>query len=157
MPDEQIIPVVRADSSGTSAQLSLFFQHQTPTIWNAFLLAQHYPPGIVQQWPQFDGTKAVNLSEGVADTVARNEGAITYVETSYAIQRSKPVAYLQNQSGHYALPTAANVAIALTKARLNADRTQQLQDVYTNPDPNAYPISSYSYFIVRTDEAHLSK
>jgi phosphate transport system substrate-binding protein len=47
-------------------------------------------------------------------------------------------------------PTAENVAVALGRARINTDRTQNLHDVYTNPDPRAYPVSSYSYMIVPT-------
>ena len=47
----------------------------------------------------------------------------------------------------------ADVAIALTKATLNADLTQNLVGVYTNPDPRAYPVSSYSYLIVPTTTA----
>jgi hypothetical protein len=55
-----------------------------------------------------------------------------------------------NQAGYYTLPDAKNVAIALTKAKINPDRTQVLNDVYRNPDPRAYPVSSYSYMIVPT-------
>ena len=40
-----------------------------------------------------------------------------------------------------------------TKATLNADLTQNLQGVYTNPDPRTYPVSSYSYLIVPTTTA----
>ncbi len=47
-------------------------------------------------------------------------------------------------------PTAQNVAIALQHATLNGDRTQNLGQVYVAPEDAAYPISSYSYMIVRT-------
>ena len=41
------------------------------------------------------------------------------------------------------------MAVALTGAILYADLTQNLGGVYTNPNPNAYPISAYSYFIAQ--------
>ena len=39
------------------------------------------------------------------------------------------------------------MATALEKAQLHADLTQDLTDVYTNPLPNAYPLSAYSYLV----------
>ena len=37
--------------------------------------------------------------------------------------------------------------------RIRADSTQELGDVYSAPEKNAYPISSYSYMIVPTDSS----
>ncbi len=54
------------------------------------------------------------------------------------------------------LPTASNVAVALTQAQINEDQTskdflqQNLDDVYNYKDPRSYPLSSYSYLIVPT-------
>jgi hypothetical protein len=53
-----------------------------------------------------------------------------------------------NAAGNYVQPTAQNVAIALTAARINKDFTQVLTGVYRNPLPSAYPVSSYSYMVV---------
>src|SRR5207244_2280436 len=61
-----------------------------------------------------------------------------------------PVVSVLNQAGYYVQPTAQAVSIALTAARINPDRTQVLDAVYTNPDARAYPVSSYSYMIVPT-------
>ena len=44
-------------------------------------------------------------------------------------------------------PTSLNVATALEAALLHPDLTQDLTDVYTNPLPNAYPLSAYSYLV----------
>jgi hypothetical protein len=62
-----------------------------------------------------------------------------------------------NAAGYYVPPTASNVAIALEKAQINENQdsvdflTQNLDKVYTDPDPRAYPLSSYSYLIVPRD------
>ena len=61
-----------------------------------------------------------------------------------------PVASVLNNAGYFTQPTPGNVAVALTKATLNADLTQNLGGVYNNPDPRTYPVSSYSYLIVPT-------
>ncbi|MFF7242886.1 phosphate ABC transporter substrate-binding protein PstS [Embleya sp. NPDC008237] len=145
LPATPITPVVRSDGSGTSAQFTAFLTNQVNDVWRPF-----FPGGMTSEFPVKGATKAQAGSEGVANYVAAGygEGAITYVETAYAIQRQFPVASIKNAAGVYTQPTSDAVSIALTKARLNPDSTQILDDVYTNPDRRAYPISSYSYMIV---------
>ncbi|MGC0420280.1 phosphate ABC transporter substrate-binding protein PstS [Embleya sp. AB8] len=145
LPATPITPVVRSDGSGTSAQFTAFLTNQVNDIWRPF-----FPGGMTSEFPVKGATKAQAGSEGVANYVAAGygEGAITYVETAYAIQRQFPVASVKNAGGVYTQPTSDAVAVALTKARLNPDSTQILDEVYTNPDRRAYPISSYSYMIV---------
>jgi phosphate transport system substrate-binding protein len=157
-PSLPIQPVVRSDGSGTSAQFSAYMASQFPSIWNPFCsqalnLPSPCPP--TSLYPFFNGSKAQSGSDGVANFVSApyNNGAITYVEYGYALQRGFPVASVLNQAGYFTQPTAENVAIALTKAQINPDRTQVLAGVYTNPDPRTYPVSSYSYMIVPTTTA----
>jgi hypothetical protein len=52
-----------------------------------------------------------------------------------------------NASGNAVQPTSQDDAVALEKAILYADLTQNLENVFTNPLPTAYPISAYSYFV----------
>jgi phosphate ABC transporter phosphate-binding protein len=155
LPSLPIIPVIRSDGSGTTAQFTAFMASQTPTVWQAFCQSQGItlnPCPATSLYPPFNGSVSQQLSDGVAAFVSSpaNNGAITYVEYGYAKQRGFPVASILNKAGYYTQPTAANVGIALTKAVINADRTQNLLGVYTNPDPNTYPVSSYSYLIVPT-------
>jgi phosphate ABC transporter phosphate-binding protein len=159
LPSQAITPVVRSDGSGTSAQFTLFLMKTEGDIFCPWEASLGITPCSFQSfWPQnASGYEFQNGSDGVANFVANDStgaGAITYVETSYALQRGFPVAAIQNKSGNYTVPTAANVAIALTKATLNADHTQNLDAVYTNPDPHTYPVSSYSYMIAPTDTNH---
>jgi len=157
LPNLPVRPVVRSDGSGTTAQFTAFMASQEPALYNAFcqrvgLNVNPCPP--VSLWPDVNAVSQ-QLSDGVADYVAApyNNGTITYVEYGYAKQRGFPVASILNKAGYFTQPTATNVAIALTKATLNADLTQNLVGVYTNPDPNTYPVSSYSYLIVPTSTA----
>ncbi len=153
LPDMPIIPVIRSDGSGTSAQFSAYFDGVEEAIWDSFAREQEIPPEPTSFWPNFPGSVAQRGSDGVANYVANDStgvGSIGYVEAGYAVQRGRPVAAVKNAAGNFALPTARNVAIALTKATLNADQTQNLSAVYRHSDPSAYPISSYSYFITET-------
>ena len=83
-------------------------------------------------------------------------GTIGYVEYSYPLNKDYPVVKVLNKAGYYVEPTQYNVAVALTKAKINQDTssqlylTQILDGVYTNTDPRAYPLSSYSYMIIPT-------
>src|SRR5262249_51762134 len=141
-----IVPVSRSDGSGTSYQFSAYLR--ALGVW------PKDPSSQIDVQSEYGCGSSAALSDGVANYVhddGRGKGAITYVETSYAIQRGRPVIAEKNASGNYVLPTSQNVTAALTLATLNPDRTQNLGGVYTNPDPNTYPNSSYTYRIVRTD------
>lgn len=146
-----IIPVTRSDGSGTSAQFSAYLNSQAPGVWGEFA-ARFDIDGSTSNYPQFPGAIAQKGSDGVANYVASTTGlgAITYVEAGYALQRGFPVASVRNTSGAFTQPSARNVAIALTQATLNEDRTQNLEAVYVHGDPSTYPISSYSYMITQT-------
>jgi len=50
--------------------------------------------------------------------------------------------------GHFAQPTAGNVAVALTQAKIKPDLTQNLDPVHTNLDPRTCPMSSYGCVVV---------
>lgn len=150
LPNKDITVVVRADGSGTSYQFSAYLANRQPALWKEFAAANRIPNQPTSNWPTLTGASAQPYSDGVASYVARGDGAITYVETSYAIERNVPVAAIRNQAGQYVLPTAQNVAVALTRATLRADRTQVLDGVYVAPQANAYPISSYSYMLAKT-------
>lgn len=160
LPNEPIVPVIRSDGSGTSAQFSLYMSKRYPALWNAFCVkyAHATPPcGLYSFYPGGFSpyVKAQNGSNSVANYVASSyaEGAITYVEYAYAKALGYPVVKLLNAAGYYTSPSASNVAVALTKAQINPDLTQNLDAVYTNPDPRTYPMSSYSYMIMPTTTA----
>jgi phosphate transport system substrate-binding protein len=152
-PSLPIKAVVRSDGSGTTAQFTAFMANQVQDIWGAFCRSHGItitPCPATSLYPPDPDLIAQQLSDGVANFVAApyNNGAITYVEYGYAKNLGFPVASLLNKAGYYTQPTAENVAIALTRAQIHADFTQDLSGVYVNPDPRTYPMSSYSYLIV---------
>ncbi|MDX6229118.1 MAG: phosphate transport system substrate-binding protein [Frankiales bacterium] len=162
LPGEPIIPIVRSDGSGTTAQLTTWMSKKYPDLWNPYCAkaGRVTPCGITSTYPVVTGSGfiAQQLSTGVAGyiTQSQSEGTIGYVETSYADQQGYPVAKMLNAAGYYVAPTAQNVAVGLTAAQINTDPTspnyltQVLDGVYANPDNRAYPLSSYSYMIIPT-------
>lgn len=159
LPDIPIIPVVRSDGAGASAQFSKYMQTLYPNLWCPFAQRTLGQPANnchhTSFYPTFGTAKGQVGSNGVANYVSASygEGSIGYVEYAYAKRIDYPVVSLLNQAGYYAQPSASNVAVALTKAVINPDLTQNLAAVYTNPDPRTYPMSSYSYMIIPTTTA----
>jgi phosphate ABC transporter phosphate-binding protein len=160
LPATRVTPVVRADGSGSTAQFSLWMSKKFGNVWTCgqvslFTQCSFYDPTVEQ---------AKSGDNGVAGFVqqAGNNGSIGYVEYSYALQSGFPVAKVLNASGFYVLPTSSNVAVALLKAVIDTTPgvnylTQQLDGVYADTDPRAYPISSYSYFVVPTSNFDSNK
>jgi phosphate ABC transporter phosphate-binding protein len=164
LPDRPIVPVVRSDGSGTTAQFTAWIADQYPTQWDAYChrVGRNITPcGFTSFYPQDTTMVAKAGSQGVAGFVAQDssEGAITYVEYSYARNVGFPVVKMRNAANYYVEPTAGSVAVALLNTKLHPDLTQDLTQVYRNTDPRTYPLSSYSYLIVPKDtspESHFT-
>jgi phosphate transport system substrate-binding protein len=111
------------------------------------------PCGFTSFYPLGPGMEAKAQSQGVSGYVAQDssEGAITFVEYSYARNAGFPVAKVLNKANYYIEPKAGSVAVALLNAKIAPDLTQDLSQVYINPDPRAYPLSSYSYMVIPKD------
>jgi phosphate transport system substrate-binding protein len=152
LPNEKLTPVIRSDGSGTSAKLADYLDHEAHSQWAPFA-AQYNVTLPVQFWPNFPGSVAVRLSDGVANFISNastGQGSIGYVEAGYVYEHSFTPAYIRNRSGHYAAPSAVNVETALKHVTLNRDLTQNLAGAYSAPEANAYPLASYSYLITQT-------
>jgi phosphate ABC transporter phosphate-binding protein len=160
LPAIKVVPVVRSDGSGSTAQFTLWMSKEYPKIWAAYTAKAGVSSGFTSYYPTIAGSGFVAQpnSQGVAGYVSQtaNVGTITYVEYSYALETGFPVAKVLNKAGYYVEPTASNVAVALLAAKINEDKsspsylTQILDGVYQNPDKRAYPLSSYSYMIIPT-------
>ena len=162
LPARRVVPVVRSDGSGTTAQLTTWLSKEHTGLWDAYCgkAGRSTPCGVTSNYPTVPGSGFVAQSGslGVSSYVkqAQSEGAITYVEYSYALNSEFPVAKVLNGAGYYTEPTAQNVAVGLLGASINTNEgsdeylTQDLTGVYRNGDPRAYPLSSYSYMILPT-------
>jgi phosphate ABC transporter phosphate-binding protein len=162
LPALQIIPVVRSDGSGATAQFTQWMLATEPTYWKAYCtLVGRSPCTQTSTYPVAPNTAMTGQSgdTGVSGFVsqAAENGAIGYVEYAYALATRFPVAKVLNKAGFYTLPSPGHVAVSLLKAQINYDKsspaylTQNLAAVYTDPDPRTYELSSYSYLIIPTD------
>lgn len=160
LPSRKVVPVVRSDGSGSTAQFTRWLIHQHGGIWNGYCKRSGRAPacGFTSYYPTVPGMIAQSGDLGVAGYVAQSfaEGAIGYVNYSYPFLAQFPVAKVLNTSGYYTEPTPENVAVSLLKARINDDAasdqylTQILEDVYADTDRRNYQLSSYSYLILPT-------
>ncbi len=151
LPARPIVPVVRSDGSGTTAQFTRWMAAKHGPIWDSYCGRPNC--GFTSNFPVKAGVEAKSGSQGVAGFVAQasSEGAITYVEYSYARNANFPVIKVLNDGGFYVEPKATSVAVALTEAQIDPTTlVQNLGPVYNDKDPRAYPLSSYSYMIVPT-------
>jgi phosphate transport system substrate-binding protein len=154
LPSIPIVPVVQSEGSGATQQLTDYFATDFPGIWDSFAGQS----GPTEYFPRQGDQIAQNGSTGAMNYIASSaaNGSIGYVEYSYPLSVGYPVAKVLNSGGYYTLPTQYNVAIALEQAQINMDPTspnyllQTLTNVYTDPDPRTYPLSSYVYMIEPT-------
>jgi phosphate ABC transporter phosphate-binding protein len=154
LPPIKVVPVIRSDGSGTTAQFTTWLASQYPDIWNAYCqkVGRGTPCGFTSNFTSSAGFVAQSGSLGVSGYVKQDQsvGAITYVEYSYAKSAGFPAAKVLNKSGFYVLPTAEAVAVGLLGAKINPDLTSNLSGVYASSDKRAYPLSSYSYMVIPT-------
>ncbi|MGN6473418.1 MAG: substrate-binding domain-containing protein [Mycobacteriales bacterium] len=167
-PSLPITPVVRSDGSGATAQFTLWMGKEYPSIWGPYNGGH---TGLTSIYPRSGRQIAAAGDDGIMNTVdsAAGNGDIGYTEYSYPLNAHYPVVYVENPDGYFVQPTQYNVAVALTKARINGCKssgscspaglspntylTQNLDEVYTYKDPRSYPISSYSYMIIPTSSS----
>lgn len=155
LPSIPIIPVSHSEGSGSSYQFTRYLDKEFKNIWEPFSGGL----GATEYFPAPSGSAvAENGSDGVMNFISSGaaNGAIGYDEYSYALGKGYPVAKVLNSNGYYTLPNQYNVAVALTKAKINENShsadylLQNLDSVYTYNDARVYPISSYSYAIIPT-------
>ena len=161
MPARKVVPVVRSDGSGSTAQLTKWMIALHKPLWDDYCKRSGRAPacGFTSFYPTISGMIGQGQDLGVAGYVSQGfaEGAIGYVNYSYALSSQFPVAKMLNSAGYYTEPTPQNVAVSLLKAKINTNAadpsvylTQDLSGVYTDTDPRNYQLSSYSYLILPT-------
>ncbi len=127
MPARAIVPVVRSDGSGSTAQFSLWMIAQHKGIWEAYCAKTGRADkcGSTSFYPTSGNMIAQGGDLGVAGYVSQGfaEGAIGYVNYSYALGVQFPVAKVLNAAGYYTEPTPENVAVSLLQAKINTDES----------------------------------
>ncbi len=149
LPDGDILPVYRADSSGTSAVFTDFLSKTSPE-WKTKVGMNKQP-----SWITGVGVGAKG-NDGVMGQVKQTPNAIGYVELTFAKANSVPVARIKNKTGEF---VEAN--IETVKAAAGVSVTSMPEDLRTQITDAAgagvYPISSYTYILVYKDQPDAAK
>jgi len=147
LPDGQITVVHRSDGSGTSYVWTDFLSKVSPE-WK-----DKVGTGVSLNWPVGVGAKG---NEGVTGQVKQTPNSIGYVELIYADQNKLPYATVKNSAGEFVKPSLDSVTAAAAGAANNMP--DDLRVSITNaPGKDAYPISSFTYFLVYKEQQDQAK
>ena len=138
LPDFAIVPVHRADGSGTSFIFTDYLSSVNPA-W-----ADSVGKASSVKWPAGIGLAAKG-SEGVAGQVKQVSGGIGYAELAYANQNKIPFADVKNSSGNFISPAPDSVSAALATAKIPDDFRFSMVNA---PGEKAYPIAGASWVLV---------
>lgn len=138
LPATSIIPVHRADGSGTSFIFTDYLSSVNPA-W-----AGSVGKGSSVKWPAGIGLAAKG-SEGVSGQVRQLPGGIGYAELAYATQNKIPFADMKNSSGNFISPAPESVSAALATANIPDDFRFSMVNP---PGAQAYPIAGPSWVLV---------
>ncbi|MFL6111562.1 MAG: phosphate ABC transporter substrate-binding protein PstS, partial [Catenulispora sp.] len=139
LPSTKILAVHRADDSGTTDNFTKFLSKTATADWT-------YDHNKTWKAP---GGQAEQKSDGVATAVSSTDGAIGYVEWSFAQAKNLKMAKVGNGAGEFAELTgdAAGKTIASAKVAGTGSDLQLTID-YNTTTPGAYPIVLVTYEIV---------
>src|SRR4051794_5100817 len=140
LPDLPIRVVSRSDPSGTTAILAEYLAKMRPGKWAAKNMGTgtsvSFAAGIRQKG-----------NPGVAGEVGRLDGAVGYVELTFAAHMRDRVAFgaVRNRAGHFVVASPGSVtAAAASLAEVPADLCFSIVDA---AGPDAYPISGTDWAV----------
>jgi phosphate transport system substrate-binding protein len=143
LPDTDIVTVHRSDGSGTTFIFADYLSKVSPE-W-----AKQVGKSTSLKWPGGLGGKG---SEGVTALVQQTQGAIGYVELTYALTNKISYAQLKNHDGKWVDATLDGVTAAAAGAAANMPSDFRVS-IVDAPGARAYPISSFTWLIVYQNQA----
>jgi len=149
LPRQDIIVVHRSDGSGTSYVWTDYLSKVSPE-W-----LQKVGRGTSVNWPVGLGGRG---NEGVTATVRQTPGAIGYVELGYAIINKMAFGSVQNKSGNWITPSLESVTAAAQGAMdVMGPNTDFRVSITDSPGAQAYPISSFTWLLLRREYPDAAK
>lgn len=136
LPKLAILPVYRADGSGTTAVFSEYLSKADAT-WKTEI-----GTGKSLNWPTGVGSKG---NEGVSGTVKSSKGAIGYVESTYATENKLATAKVKNEAGEFVGASLAGISTAAASVDFPKDYRGSI--TYTKGKAS-YPISGVTWALV---------
>jgi phosphate transport system substrate-binding protein len=140
LPDTDIKPVYRSDSSGTTDNFQKYLAAAAPQSWTK---------GAGSEF-QGGAGEGAQKSSGVVQAVQATPGAIGYVEKSPAAAAGLPFAQIDNGGGAVELndDTAKKAIEAAKFAAEGNDLALDLNSIYATKEAGAYPLMLATYEVV---------
>jgi len=136
LPSTPITLAVRSDSSGTTANFSLFLKTAAPSTWTL-------GSSSTIKWPS--AARAGNGNSGVAQIIKSTPGAIGYVDYSDAKATGLSFASVKNSSGDYVAPSIAGASASAAGVTVAPNLTFH---AVWGSGATAYPITYQSWVLV---------
>jgi phosphate transport system substrate-binding protein len=136
LPSTAITLAVRSDSSGTTANFSLFLENSVGAAWKL-------GSSSTISWPST--AHAASGNSGVAQVVKSTPGAIGYVDFATAKASGLTYASVKNKDGNYVAPSVTGASAAAAGTTVASDLT--FHAVWA-PGATAYPITYQSWDLV---------
>ena len=141
LPDLNITPVYRSDSSGTTYNFTDFLSKTSPA-WKSKV-----GNSTSVNWPTGIGARG---SAGVSGVVSLTEGGVMYADVAYALANKLKFAKVKNKAGKWTLPGLRSINAAAS----SVDKVTGNGEIsIVNPaksQPLAYPISTFTYVLAPT-------
>jgi phosphate transport system substrate-binding protein len=138
LPNLPITVVRRSDSSGTTFVFSKHLAAVSPAF------NEQVGVGTTVRWPQSNRIIGAPRNNGVTATIRQTPGAIGYIEFNHAKLARANWALLENKAGNYIAPGSEGGAAALAGANFSPDLIAWVEDP---PEPDAYPIASFTWML----------
>jgi len=149
LPDTDILPVYRADGSGTSDIFTDYLSKTVPE-WKEKIGRTKNP-----QLPQGVGVGGKG-NEGVMGQVKQTPNSIGYVELTFAKANNLPTALIKNSAGSFVEPNADSVSKAA--AGMIAKMPEDLRFEITNAEgKDSYPIAGMVYVLAYKNQKDAAK
>jgi phosphate transport system substrate-binding protein len=140
LPSTPITLAVRSDSSGTTANFTLFLVDSVGSAWSL-------GSSSTIKWPST--ARAASGNPGVAQVVKSTPGAIGYVDYATAKASGLSFASVKNKDGSFVAPSPASATAAASSVTAKADLT--FAAVWQG-GATAYPITYQSWDLVNAKQ-----
>jgi len=140
LPDTEITPIWRSDSSGTTYNVTDYLAKVSPAFKSKVGLGTqvNFPAGV--------GGRG---SSGVSAVLSRTTGGIAYADVAFATKGHFSFFSVKNKAGRDQLPGSRQIKAAMdTVKRITPDNKISIVD--PTGAPLAYPISTFTYIILPT-------
>lgn len=138
LPDDDVVPIHRADGSGTSYVFTSYLSQVSPS-WNDQIGA-----GTLVDWKGGAGGRG---NDGIAALVKQTPGSLGYVEYSYAAQNHLNSVQLKNHDGLFVSPSLEGFVVAAKMASWQASNHYAV-NLLDQAGAGSWPIVSPTYVLV---------